>query len=219
MELRFIEADTIFDVQIYESKVTIENLHKEFVCRFVSMYGENSILVSSKENLGNLEFLGSDRIFVFNFFRGAYGYKFMGRTAEPAIVDSSICIEVFSNIEQYSRRKAPRLDLIAPVHVFAAGADGFKAELICTESSLDISRGGMAVVTNAKLGGIIEKGKEYFLDFKLAEQYFSLRATLVHSGNCTVISSYKFLYAFEFKNHGNHEKLADAIFAHRLRGT
>jgi len=216
MEFKFIERDTIIDVQVYAGVVDLDNLAMEFTCKFVDVYKDVLLMMTGSALEENLELLTQDHVLVFNFFRGAFGYRFTGKIGDMTRIDGNILVQATSKLEQYSRRRYPRIDLSTFVSVFALATDGTRGEMIATESSLDISRGGIAIVTSNTLNQQIQIGHEYVLDFKLGNLTFSLLAACVHSGDVTSLFSYKFLHAFEFKNLTDYQRLENAMFKHRL---
>jgi len=216
MDLKFVEGGTIFDVRAFQGRVDADSLFGEFTCKFVDVYSERAILITGDEIINNLEVLANDHILAFNFFRGAYGYKFSGRIATAELVEKAVLLNLITDVEQFSRRKAPRVDIFIPVSIFAATEGGIKDELITTETSLDISRGGLSVVTNNKLGGSINKEDSYFLDFMLDGLRFSILSKLVHSGKTSNLFSYKFVHAFQFQG-GEHDRLSTAMFGYNLK--
>jgi len=218
MELRFLSPNTIIDVQAYSGKIEIENLRYEFMCRFVGVHTGASLLVKSGEISDNLEILADNHILAFTFFRGAHGYSFTGKIGSTELIDECVLIDVMTPVEQYNRRKNPRIDVFAPVSIFEISDEGEKGEVIATETVLDVSSGGISVATNTKLDEVIQVGKEYFLDFRIDNRFFSMRSNLVHSGYCRNLFTYKFLHAFEFQDVAEPIRLVDALFNYGLKG-
>jgi len=218
MELKFVEQGTIMDVQAYHNVVGLDNSYKNFLCKYIEIYKENLILISCQDMAEDISSLKDGCILVFNFFRGAFGYEFSGRVAETSLHEGNVVIQVLSTVEKYSRRKSPRVEIITPVNIFAAAEEGEpKGMFISTESTLDISNGGISIVTNNDEINI-QKGKAYVLEFLLHKQTFTIFARLVHSGDCQKLFTYKYVHAFEFRYYTDYERLANAIFNHKLMG-
>ena len=213
-------ADTPMDVQAYRGMITeIEHLRYEFMCKFVGVHTQQSLLVKSGELVEKLEYLADNHVLLFSFFRGAYGYSFTGKIGSLELVDDEfVVISVLSPVEQYNRRKSPRVDVFTPVSIFEVVDEKQKGEMLTSEAILDISSGGLSVVTNSKLDDILEVDKDFFLDFKLGRGYFSMRAKLVHSGFTRNLFTYKYLHAFEFQDQPEAARLSNAIFDYGLKG-
>jgi len=214
MELKFLEKDTIMDVQGYKGKVDVDNAHHAYLCKFVDVDKDNHIVVSCKELQQRMNDLKDGHVFVFNFFRGAFGYKFNGKLSDHRVIGDEVSIKVITEVEKYSRRKNPRIEISTGLEIFEADGE----TLIATEQVFDISRGGMSAVgNNSKVVANMHADKEYVLKFTLDGKLFSILSRLVHSGETQKTFSYKYLYAFAFVDFSEHSRLTNAMFNHGLK--
>lgn len=204
MHLKFWEKGTNLSIGLYTGK---DEIGEEFGATFYELIDDMNFFAESAPLFNALRELLTPPKLKIAFFRGSNMFAFTGKCKALNVVDGRYLthIEQASPIEQSSRRKDPREELNIRVSLYGLpesqlhqpsySLPGERPDF--TSSTLNVSAGGLCLVSNDKLKSVHEP---YFLaSFSLgSKDHFLLPAKLVRRSNCPQTVLYKYDYGLFF---------------------
>lgn len=225
MHLKFWEKGINLSIGLYTGK---DEVGEEFNATFYELIDDMNFYADSAALFKALQNLPEPPKLKIAFFRGSNMFAFVGKCKAFKTTQGRYLthIEQASPIEQSSRRRDPREELNIRVALYGLpeaqlnqpsySLPGERPDF--TSSTLNVSAGGLCLVSNEKLKSIYEP---YFLvDFSLSSKdRFLLPAKLVRRSNCPQTVLYKYDYGLFFMFESMPEekqRLQMAIFRAKL---
>lgn len=204
MKLRLIDASVTMQIS---EEIDGEPVGFNGDVAFHSALSDDIFYVSSMQLFRHLDSLNPDAYLKITFSSKAKMYQFKAKAinATSKAGQFLVLIEMHSEIEEFSRRKYPRDELVVKVSLFGLPETDLNKERFNTQDyipvftckTFDIGAGGMCLVSNDKI--ISKYGPYYLLEFILnGKDTFVLPAKMVRQGNCPQTSLYRYDYGICF---------------------